>query len=277
MQSLYSNPEFSNLLKDPENQQCFDCGKTPAQWASVNNAVYLCINCSGLHRGYGVNISYIRSITLDTWNENQINLMKFGGNKNLRELLELYDIDKNKVDKNILYNSKIMDFYRKYLKKKANNEDNDEKAPSKEDALKTINFNLNNINENYNKFSSISSDNNIGVKDENSFQNLLSNWMNKTIEGTKGVVKKVNDMNIPGKIANNSKNLLDKGTEFMKSEKIQNFAKKTNDTLNYYINFLIGKKKAENENNEEKKVNEEKVEEKKEEEKKIEEINKDRI
>jgi hypothetical protein len=277
MQSLYSNPEFSNLLKDPENQQCFDCGKTPAQWASVNNAVYLCINCSGLHRGYGVNISYIRSITLDTWNENQMNLMKFGGNKNLRELLELYNIDKNKVDKNILYNSKIMDFYRKYLKKKANNEDNDEQAPSKEDALKTINFNLNNINENYNKFTSVSSENNIGVKDENSFQNLLSNWMNKTIEGTKGVVKKVNDMNIPGKIANNSKNLLDKGTEFMKSEKIQNFAKKTNDTLNYYINFLLGKKKAENENNEEKKVNEEKVEEKKEEEKKIEEINKDRI
>ena len=277
MQSLYSNPEFSNLLKDPENQQCFDCGKTPAQWASVNNAVYLCINCSGLHRGYGVNISYIRSITLDTWNENQINLMKFGGNKNLRELLELYNIDKNKVDKNILYNSKIMDFYRKYLKKKAINEDNDEQAPSKDDALKTINFNLNNINENYNKFTSVSSDNNIGVKDENSFQNLLSNWMNKTIEGTKGVVKKVNDMNIPGKIANNSKNLLDKGTEFMKSEKIQNFAKKTNDTLNYYINFLIGKKKALNENNEEKKVNEEKVEEKKEEEKKIDEINKDRI
>ena len=277
MQSLYSNPEFSNLLKDPENQQCFDCGKTPAQWASVNNAVYLCINCSGLHRGYGVNISYIRSITLDTWNENQINLMKFGGNKNLRELLELYDIDKNKVDKNILYNSKIMDFYRKYLKKKAINEDNDEQAPSKDDALKTINFNLNNINENYNKFTSVSSENNIGVKDENSFQNLLSNWMNKTIEGTKGVVKKVNDMNIPGKIANNSKNLLDKGTEFMKSEKIQNFAKKTNDTLNYYINFLIGKKKALNENNEEKKVNEEKVEEKKEEEKKIDEINKDRI
>ena len=35
--------------------------------------------------------------------------MKFGGNKNLRELLELYNIDKNKVDKNILYNSKIIE------------------------------------------------------------------------------------------------------------------------------------------------------------------------
>ena len=252
MQSLYSNPEFSNLLKDPENQQCFDCGKTPAQWASVNNAVYLCINCSGLHRGYGVNISYIRSITLDTWNENQINLMKFGGNKNLRELLELYNIDKNKVDKNILYNSKIMDFYRKYLKKKANNEDNDEKAPSKEDALKTINFNLNNINENYNKFSSISSDNNIGVKDENSFQNLLSNWMNKTIEETKGITET---------ISNTGKSFFDKGIEFSKSETIQNFAKKTNDTINFCINWLIGNQKEERKENEEyKKENENKNE-----------------
>ena len=105
--------ELTILLKDTENQQCFDCGKSPTNWASINNAIYLCINCSGIHRGYGVDISYIKSITLDTWNENQINLMKIGGNKNLRILLEKYDIDKNKVDKNILYHSKIMDFYRK--------------------------------------------------------------------------------------------------------------------------------------------------------------------
>ena len=35
--------------------------------------------------------------------------MKIGGNKNLRELLEVYNIDKNKIDKNILYNSKIIE------------------------------------------------------------------------------------------------------------------------------------------------------------------------
>ena len=35
--------------------------------------------------------------------------MKIGGNKNLRELLEVYTIDKNKIDKNILYNSKIIE------------------------------------------------------------------------------------------------------------------------------------------------------------------------
>ena len=258
MNSSYSHPEFTNLLKEPENQKCFDCGKTPVQWASVNNGVYLCIDCSGYHRGYGVNISFIRSMTLDSWNDNQINLMKIGGNKNLRELLEVYNIDKNKIDKNILYNSKIMDFYRKYLKNKANNLPNEEQAPSKEDALKSINYNIKiNDNENdINKFKSIGSD--VKEKDEKSFQVLLGKWMNSAVEGTKGVVKKVNDLNIPGKIVNTGKNILDKGTQLSKSEKVQNFAKKANDTLNYYINWLTGKKKEEKKEDDNKKDNQDK-------------------
>ena len=258
MNSSYSHPEFTNLLKEPENQKCFDCGKTPVQWASVNNGVYLCIDCSGHHRGYGVNISFIRSMTLDSWNDNQINLMKIGGNKNLRELLEVYNIDKNKIDKNILYNSKIMDFYRKYLKNKANNLPNEEQAPSKEDALKSINYNIKiNDNENdINKFKSIGSD--VKEKDEKSFQVLLGKWMNSAVEGTKGVVKKVNDLNIPGKIVNTGKNILDKGTQLSKSEKVQNFAKKANDTLNYYINWLTGKKKEEKKEDDNKKDNQDK-------------------
>ena len=77
--------------------------------------------------------------------------MKIGGNKNLRELLEVYNIDKNKIDKNILYNSKIMDYYRKYLKNKSKNLPNKEQPPSNEEALKTLNNNINNINDN-NKF-----------------------------------------------------------------------------------------------------------------------------
>jgi ADP-ribosylation factor GTPase-activating protein 1 len=71
----YGHFAFEELLTDEENNSCFDCsklkfnkiGKIPAQWASVNNAIYLCLNCSGEHRGYGVSTSFMRSITIDTW------------------------------------------------------------------------------------------------------------------------------------------------------------------------------------------------------------------
>ena len=243
--------ELTILLKDTENQQCFDCGKSPTNWASINNAIYLCINCSGIHRGYGVDISYIKSITLDTWNENQINLMKMGGNKNLRILLEKYDIDKNKVDKNILYHSKIMDFYRKYLKNKAKNLPIKEQAPSNEEALKSLNDN-NNLNNNNNKFISIGSKNENNNNNDNSFHNFIGNLMNKTIEESKGITET---------ISNTGKSFFDKGIEFSKSETIQNFAKKTNDTINFCINWLIGNQKEERKENEEyKKENENKNE-----------------
>ena len=109
---IFSDGEFDELLKDPDNKICFDCGKTPTQWASVNNGIYLCINCSGNHRGYGVHISYIKSLTLDKWNGNQIGMMRCGGNKMLQELLNVYQIDKKKVNIEKLYCSKLFDFYR---------------------------------------------------------------------------------------------------------------------------------------------------------------------
>ncbi len=259
-------PEFINLLKEIENQQCFDCGKSPAQWASINNAIYLCIKCSGIHRGYGVDISYIRSITLDTWNENQINLMKMGGNKNLRIFLEKYDINKNNVDKNILYHSKIMDFYRKYLKNISKNLPIKELAPSKEEALKSLNNNINN-NNNANKFISIGSKN---ENDDNSLKNYFGKRMNNNIEETKGNEKKEIDMNITEKITNTSKSILDKGIEFFKSENIKNLAKNTNETINYYINWFFGNQKEEtkdNEENKDEKKNENEKEKKNEDEK----------
>jgi hypothetical protein len=42
-------------------------------------------------------------------------MMKNGGNKKLRELLEVYGIDKAKVNKTVLYNSRLLDFYRKLV------------------------------------------------------------------------------------------------------------------------------------------------------------------
>ena len=220
----FAHWEFEELLKEPDNQMCFDCGKTPAQWASVNNGVYLCINCSGNHRGYGVNISYVRSLTLDKWNENQIGLMKVGGNKKLKELLDIYKVDKNKLDKEKLYSSNLLEFYRHVLKSKEANEPNDKEAPSQEDALKSsINLNLNdnnnnnsNLNNEQNKFGSVGSEAS-NVDDKESFSNLLNGWMTKFVDGTKNIANKVGEMEIGKKIVSTGSKIsgavLDKGTQ----------------------------------------------------------------
>ena len=214
----YSHPQFDELLKDPDNQRCFDCNKQPTQWASCNNAVYLCIECSGNHRSYGVNVSYVRSLTLDHWNDNQIEIMKCGGNKNLQELLDIYEIDKTKVDKDILYNSKLLDFYRKYLKTKVNNSQLDQTAPRKEDAL-TIASEKSIISSSdaNNKFQSIGSNCECQSNENNSMMTMLNSWMGQAYDSAKSLANKVGELNIPNKVVGAGKaiteTVFDKGTE----------------------------------------------------------------
>ena len=61
--------------------------KQPAHWASVNNGIYLCLDCAGEHRGFGSSVSFIKSVTLDQWNEANYNLLRVGGNIRLRDFL----------------------------------------------------------------------------------------------------------------------------------------------------------------------------------------------
>ena len=237
MSSSLGNLQFKEILQDPENLCCFDCGKTPAQWASINNSIFLCISCSGIHRGFGVQISFIKSITLDSWNENQIKMMRLGGNKNCRKLLEKYEIDKNKVNKTILYHSKIMNYYRIFLKNKVNNIPMEIQAPSNEEALKNFEgSNINNLEEN--KFSSVGN-NKINEKKEEKF---FSNIINKAYEGTKDVYNKIGEMKITEKIKNVANSVKEKGNAIKNS----NFAKSAQDTLSYYVNWMIGNKKDNN-------------------------------
>jgi ADP-ribosylation factor GTPase-activating protein 1 len=72
------------------------------------------MDCSGEHRGFGVNISYVRSITLDSLNKNQVDVLKISGNKRLNDFLRFYGINKN-ISKKQLFNSKILHYYRKMV------------------------------------------------------------------------------------------------------------------------------------------------------------------
>jgi len=39
------------------------------EWASCNLGIFLCKDCAGIHRSLGVDISRIKSIKLDNWED----------------------------------------------------------------------------------------------------------------------------------------------------------------------------------------------------------------
>merc|ERR1712159_10133 len=73
--------QLKKLCKLPENNQCVDCNARGPRWASVNLGVFLCLQCSGIHRNLGVHVSKVRSISLDSWNREQTERMTQIGNK----------------------------------------------------------------------------------------------------------------------------------------------------------------------------------------------------
>jgi hypothetical protein len=69
------------------NEACFDCGEEDPEWASVSFGVVLCFRCAGRHRGYGVHVSFVRSLGLDAWRQQEIRAMLLGGNSACRSFL----------------------------------------------------------------------------------------------------------------------------------------------------------------------------------------------
>ncbi|KAG6581474.1 probable ADP-ribosylation factor GTPase-activating protein AGD13 [Cucurbita moschata] len=77
------------LLKD--NRFCADCRASDPKWASANIGVFICLKCCGVHRSLGAHISKVLSVTLDEWNDDEIDAMiEIGGNSSANAIYEAF-------------------------------------------------------------------------------------------------------------------------------------------------------------------------------------------
>ncbi|XP_060049530.1 arf-GAP with GTPase, ANK repeat and PH domain-containing protein 1 isoform X7 [Erinaceus europaeus] len=63
------------------NSHCVDCDTQNPTWASLNLGALMCIQCSGIHRNLGTHLSRVRSLDLDEWPPELLQVMSAIGNQ----------------------------------------------------------------------------------------------------------------------------------------------------------------------------------------------------
>ncbi|PTB40876.1 uncharacterized protein TrAFT101_006029 [Trichoderma asperellum] len=64
----------------PGNDQCADCHARNPSWASWSLGIFLCMRCATIHRKLGTHISKVKSLSMDSWTNEQVDNMRKVGN-----------------------------------------------------------------------------------------------------------------------------------------------------------------------------------------------------
>lgn len=102
------------LQKDGANKKCFDCDAPNPQWASPKYGIFICLECAGVHRGLGVHISFVRSISMDQFKPDEMERMEKGGNQRAHDFFDKEGMSRDTPIKQ-KYNSVVARNYMNYL------------------------------------------------------------------------------------------------------------------------------------------------------------------
>uniref|UniRef100_A0A8C4DX28 ArfGAP with dual PH domains 2 n=1 Tax=Dicentrarchus labrax TaxID=13489 RepID=A0A8C4DX28_DICLA len=82
-----NNKILLDLARQPGNNLCADCGAPEPDWASYTLGIFVCLNCSGMHRNLPA-VSKVKSIRLDRWEDSLVEFMRERGNSYAKAVYE---------------------------------------------------------------------------------------------------------------------------------------------------------------------------------------------